>query len=302
MEQRRIIILTASCALILGLIIGAVFSYRQDQASIKAEYNSFFVDASLVELMIDGAPACLKNQANRPTIVGGIVNHHLLAGKLIKEFFCQVASSRIKRVIILAPNHFGLGNGQSISGVNDWQTSQGLLAVDKPAINYLKKNETIAIDDGVFIKEHGIGNLMPLIKIYFPQAKIIPLVIKERISAVNQEKLVQGLQTLTNEKTLVIASLDFSHDLSLTAAEIKDAQTLPILQTASYGRIGELNQISPAANVDSLSVLSIFLRLMAQEQATEFTMLGHSNSALVSGQSDLASTTSYFTAVYSRNK
>lgn len=301
MDKIKLIIVVGLVALLIGLLSGAVFFYWQDR-SIKKPANYFFIDPDLAKRINSPAQTCLKNNGNRFDIIGGIVNHHLLAAELIQKLFCTTASNNVRRVILLAPNHFGLGGGWAISGKNDWQTVAGSVPADSNALDGLLEKRLVSIDDRVFSQEHGIGNLLPAVKNYFPNAAIIPIIVKNSMPVEQQEKLAAGLAEISDNQTIVIASLDFSHDLSLAEANRRDAETLPILTDLNYNQISGLNQTSEAANVDSQSVLGIFLRLMARQQATQFELLGHSNSAIVSGQMDLASTTSYFTAVYRRKK
>jgi AmmeMemoRadiSam system protein B len=311
-----------SFILIAGILFGGSFFYQKNKAAMgqagqtdepaaKAEQmpaeqptrsNSFFVDQGVADLIVGRAPKCLDDGFEPDSIRGGIVNHHLLASELFSGFFCKVASRNIKRVIILAPNHFGLGGGWVIGGANDWSVGEQKIVSDKEAMEKLSSEGVAAIDDGIFRKEHGVGNLMPAVSKFFPEAKVITLAVKEKIPADSQEKLVSALKDLSGDQTMIIASLDFSHDLILKEANLRDEETLPILSELDYESIGKLNQDSEASNVDSPATLNIFLRLMTALEATQFELLGRGNSALISGQPEIAQTTSYFTAVYSVKK
>lgn len=300
---------------LIGFLIGGSFFYQNNKAEQKeveseitvsqkseTKYNSFFLDQGIVDSIVGTASRCLDDGVEPESIKGGIVNHHLLASELFSGFFCKVASRKIKRVIVLAPNHFGLGGGWIVGGVNDWQIGEQKIVSDKEAMEKVSSGGIVFIDDGIFSKEHGVGNLMPAISKFFPEAKVITLAVKEKIPADRQEKLVSTLKELTDDQTIIISSLDFSHDLPLKEASFRDEETLPILSELDYESINKLNQGSEAANVDSPAVLNIFLRLMTALEATQFELLGRGNSALISGQPEIAQTTSYFTAVYSIKK
>lgn len=301
--------------MLIGVLVGGSFFYQNNKAEQKEveserilpkeevkKHNSFFVDPSVVELIVSQAPNCLSDEVEPKLIKGGIANHHLLASELVSGFFCRVASRETKRVIVLAPNHFGLGGGWVIGGANNWSIGEQELFSDKEGMEKIASFGAATIDDGIFTKEHGIGNLMPAVKHFFPEAKVVTLVIKEKIPTDRQEKLISALKEFSDDQTMIIASLDFSHDLSLEEANAKDEQTLPILSGLDYGKISELNQSSEASNVDSPATLNIFLRVMADLGATDFELLGRGNSALISGQLEARQTTSYFTAVYSLKK
>lgn len=299
MGRNKTILIICLTALIFGFIISAVFFYSSPRPAGSKDRNSFFVDAELASSMTQGAEKCLNDKKNEK-IGGGIVNHHLLASGLVSDFFCRVSDKKINRVILLSPNHFGLGSGWLVTGANDWQAAAGAIMTDRIGAEKLAEEKIALIDDRVFAQEHGIGNLMPLVKAYFPNAKVLPIIVKENIPLNRQEELVSALLKIADDETIIIASLDFSHDLSLAEAQVRDEETLKILTDLDYGRIGELNQLGQAANVDSPAVLNIFLRLMFGRDCKNFEQIGHSNSAIISGQPQLASTTSYFTAVYLR--
>lgn len=284
-------------AAILGLILGAAFFYGQKKSVSVLPVKKFFVDPELIAGLTAKAPDCLKQQQTE-SISGGIVNHHLLASDLLRNFFCRVASDKIKTVIILSPNHFGRGTGWAITSRNNWQVAQGLLLSDSRKISQLTASNLIKADDGPFLTEHGVGNLIPLVKKYLPRAKVVPIIIKDGLPEDKRQQLIAQLEKIIDNETLIIASLDFSHDLPLAEAEERDKQTLPIIIELAYDQVDSLNSGRSAANVDSLPVLNIFLQLMKKKNATEFQLVGRGNSAVISGQLSASSTTSYFTAVY----
>lgn len=295
--SRLKIILILFIAAILGLVLGAAFFYGQKNSVSVSPVNKFFVDPELIAGLTQAAPDCLK-QYQPEKITGGIVNHHLLATDLLEKFFCRVANKEIKTVIILSPNHFARGSGWAIVSSNDWLTPQGELRADKSKINEIVISGLVSDQSDPFLIEHGVGNLIPLVKVYLPQAKVVPIIIKDGMPADKQQQLVSELEKIIDNQTIIIASLDFSHDLTLAEAEERDKQTLPILNGLAYDQVASLNSDRVAANVDSLSVLNIFLRLLAAKDAKNFALLGQGNSAVISGQLSATSTTSYFTAVY----
>ncbi|HDQ16623.1 MAG TPA: hypothetical protein ENN31_00700, partial [Candidatus Vogelbacteria bacterium] len=60
-------------------------------------------------------------------VVGIIVNHHLLASRLISRIFDNISHLNPKTVVLLSPNHFNVGFSSIISSEYDWQTHYGLL-------------------------------------------------------------------------------------------------------------------------------------------------------------------------------
>ena len=285
--------------LIFGLLLGVAFFYVQQSVNRQYSIATFFIDPDLSKYINQDAAVCRRQKKSK--VVGGIVNHHLLAADLMKNFFCRVASNDVGRVIVISPNHFGRGSGWAVVSVNNWRIIDELLLSDDRAISRLIENSNIKIDNSVFLSEHGIGNLLAAVKYYLPRAKIVAIAVKDNMPESEQQLLIDKLSKIIDDKTIVIASLDFSHNLPLAEAQANDEKTLAVIKNLDNSGVKNLNQ-EPAGNVDSLPALAVFLKLMKAEGANNFELLGHDNSAVISGQLSASNTTSYFTAVYQRKK
>lgn len=225
-------------------------------------------------------------------IKGVIVNHHLLAPDLIAEALSVVSSEKSITIVLISPNHFFAGRGQVISSLYDWQTPYGILESDKDLIKKMQDVNLLNVEEWPFEKEHGISNIVAFIKKTLPNAKIIPLIVKDTFSLKAGNIFTEKLENILPEDSLVIASLDFSHNLPSPVADFHDEKSLAVLENFDYEGIKFLD-------IDSKPTLRIFLKYLNTRNASNFNLLGHSNSAKILKDENIFETTSYITGYFS---
>jgi len=140
-----------------------------------------------------------------------IVPHHLFAASLIEKAFGLVQSKRVRQIIIIGPNHGEQGHGLIITSLANWKTNFGLIKPAQNSIRQLTQDGLVLVEESPFQEEHSIYNLLPYIKLSFPNAKVVPLILKARTNQRVAELLAQRLLEISNQDTIIVASLDFSH-------------------------------------------------------------------------------------------
>ena len=153
-------------------------------------------------------------------IAGAVVPHHQLAGQLTGEIFAMLREEKPTTVIVVGPNHKNRG-ATVITSALDWQTPFGTVAVNKEIVAQLQKSALAVKNDLVCGEENSVGSLMPYIKYYLPKAKVVPVILNHNLSLADAKALGAALASLGGEKTVVIASVDFSHYLPAKQAEEK---------------------------------------------------------------------------------
>ena len=230
-------------------------------------------------------------------VSGIIVNHHLLADKLIARGLYLGATDRPITIVLLSPNHFSNGYGSVIAAEKDWRTPAGYLHADQNVIDALAKVKAVEVDDRPFETEHGITNILPFIRKLYPQAKIVPIMIKDGLSNARGDQLVNGLFSILPENSLVIASLDFSHYRTSAEADKFDRQTLSVITGNDYDKIAVLNKNNQPDNVDSAPTLRIMLELMSKKNS-KFVTLDHTNADKLTGNLASKDNTSYIVGAF----
>jgi|GEM_PF-124874 AmmeMemoRadiSam system protein B len=223
--------------------------------------------------------------------IAGVIPHHLLAGDMIAEFFANLEKYDYDTVILLGPNHFNAGTGKIISSAEDWQTPYGILSADQDILEKLTGSGEVDIEENVFPQEHSIYSEVAFIKKTFPRAKFLPLVLRPNLSSAEAEKLARALFEISSEKkVLLISSTDFSHYKTGTEAQADDFNSLKILKNNSLDLVYSMAVDSPPA--------TYVLMKYADLAGVDFVELNNSNSAILSGNKNASSTTSYITGYF----
>ncbi|MGI6144747.1 MAG: AmmeMemoRadiSam system protein B [Clostridia bacterium] len=227
------------------------------------------------------------------TILAGVVPHHLVAGSLIVEVLAALQPQEPELLIIVGPNHNNLG-GRIITGFADWQTPEGLVETEEEIVRILLEKKIAVQDEQVLCNEHSIGSLLPLIKHYLPQAKVVPLIFHHDVTLEEVDKLLAVLAPLLAEdNSVLLASVDFSHYLTRKEAEEKDSFTLKVMNNFDYPTLFHLGN----DYLDSPAALATVFRYGQRKGIHEFQLLANTNSGVIL-QNDYIETTSYFTVLF----
>lgn len=226
-------------------------------------------------------------------IKGGILPHHLLASWMMADFFEVLRSNtHPKRIIIIGPDHFVKGLSTVSVGILPYKTSSGMLECDIDAAQPIRKILHLPNDIEAFSGEHSIGNIVPFVKYYFPDSKIIPIILQKDVPPIMQKQLIQELSKLLNQPdTIVLLSIDFSHNHTPQDADKLDIVTRKVILDYDYKNIEK-------ADVDSHSGLEVLMRAMEIIHAKDTVIRFHSNSAQLTGDYSRNDVTSYHTIFF----
>lgn len=225
-------------------------------------------------------------------IVSGVLPHHLMAGRMIVDLMEALAKQQPSLVILIGPNHNNKG-GKIISGLKDWQTPAGLVSVDQEIVTSLVAQGVVVQDEAVMAPEHSVGGLMPFIGHFLPDAKVVPIILHHDVSLQEIDQLLTALEPYLNKDTVLLASVDFSHYLTRSAAQLKDKETLQAMHKFDYSVLFQMDN----DNLDSPASLSAAFRLAEQKGIKEFQVLDNTNSGILM-KNEIMETTSYFTLVF----
>jgi len=241
---------------------------------------------SNTELTADSAP-----------IVGGVVPHHLLAANMIAGFFQSVSQYPPDTIVVVGPNHRRIGSKGLNTSSLDWKTEFGILEADRELIGKLIGELNAAENDSLMELEHSVSGLVPYIKYYLPDTKIVPILLHGNYSAADSKKLGKFLSAAMkdNPKLTVIASIDFSHYLDADTADRMDEITLKAIESRDENALIMMGN----DNIDSPPSILTLLAAMDGIGAEGPQVTGHSNSYVITG-GGADYTTSYYTMLFRR--
>jgi AmmeMemoRadiSam system protein B len=167
----------------------------------------------------------------------------------------------------------------------------GDLAVDHQACDFLMNfNSHIADMPPAFAKEHSVEVHFPMIKYYFPEAQVVPLVMGQGIEMAVRP-LAEALLELRKKKSfLLVASSDLSHYPSYETAVKADQAFLEALLSGYESKVNETDKKIMAKNYPNYNCthcgkepVSTLLRYAQALGVEDRRLLGYRNSGDVTG-------------------
>ena len=149
------------------------------------------------------------------------------SGKIAALAFNSLEQS--KTVVVLSPNHTGLGEEISVSDADYWETPLGRVEVDTKLRENLLEILGIAADDLAHIGEHSIEVQVPFIQFLFPKAKILPITLMGH-KLENLVALGEAIFNASKGKVSVVASSDFSHFIPEQEAKERDLEAIGLIE------------------------------------------------------------------------
>lgn len=204
---------------------------------------------------------------------GVILPHHTITATVVAGFY-RGLSAKVspERIIIIGPNHYETGRGNIITAASCvYETVYGSLEIDRDASGKLVQVSAAVCDDTVFENEHSIYFHSPFIKKFFPRAKILPVLVKWDTPRIELDALASVLETLADDHTLVISSVDFSHYNMRYSAEYHDAASYAAIMNFDYDRIF-------SCEIDSPGSIYVLQRIMTAAGSMRCERIRHTNS------------------------
>lgn len=275
---------------ILTLLIGCSRDIKtRERVEVISTHPSFVTEKELNSILKEKSE---KISYVEGRVVSAVVPHHLVAGHLIVTAVKTLIPQQPEVVILVGPNHFNKG-GRIITGLNGWRTPTGVMDVQSDIVKSLLQSSLAVRDEETLSLEHSIGALVPLLKYYLPDTKVVPIVLHYDVKLEEVEVLLQSLEPFLDDKAVVLSSVDFSHYLTRSQAQAKDQETLRHMNNFDYPTIFRLGN----DYLDSPASLAASFLLAEKRGIKEFTVLDNTNSGIIL-QNDFIETTSYFTLVF----
>jgi len=126
-----------------------------------------------------------------------------------------------------------------------------------------------------------------------PETKVVPIILRHNTKLEQLKELADGLSQYLNEKTVLVASIDFSHYLGSQEAQSNDEQTIKAIASHDINKILSYD----SDKVDSPASLAVFLISMRNRSYGSYKTLWHANSGEIIGNGR-PPTTSYFSLAF----
>jgi AmmeMemoRadiSam system protein B len=166
-------------------------------------------------------------------LLGLIVPHagYKYSGPVAAHSYYHLASAGIfESVIILGPNHTGLGSGVSTMTEGEWSTPLGDVPIDTDlAQEIVDSSDLVDVEEEAHRKEHSIEIQLPFLQFINPRRlKFVPICMMLQDLKTSIEVGEAIAKTAEKHGATVLASSDWTHYEPQTEAESKDRQAIEV--------------------------------------------------------------------------
>lgn len=216
----------------------------------------------------------------------GVISPH--AGYLYSGHVAGAVYGRIfvpDTVVILGPNHTGLGQPAAVMASGTWQMPFGPVEIEEKLAWYILENSEVLTDDyEAHLYEHSLEVQIPFLQYLNPKLKIVPLCLSllsldeiEEIGRAIAQGIIQYRQPV-----LIVASTDMSHYVPHHIAKEKDM--LAIQEILRLDHVGLLEVVA-RERISMCGVVPTAATLVATKAlgAREAELVKYATSGEISG-------------------
>lgn len=253
---------------------------------------------------VDDLIHAAKSGKNEKPIIALIAPHagYRFSGKAAAAGYAQLRGQDIRRVVVLALSHHTPLQDISIPDVTHFETPLGRIPLDAVAISKLRKTGMFVSDPQAEVREHSLEMQLPFLQRVIPNFSLIPILVGE-MDEKRLVRVVQSLQQILDQHTLVVASSDFTHRGANFSYEVPQGkgdirQRLARVDDATIAHLTDLSRPGLLAHVKATGTticgihpLSLLLELLGRAQDIHPHVQSHYTSGDVT--SDWTSTVTY---------
>ena len=157
-----------------------------------------------------------KNQIDSNEKIFGIISPHagyVYSGPTACHSYNSISSSNPELVIILGPNHFGVGKGVATMTDSMWESPLGLVKVDSESARKITDiSKHIEIDEYSHSRDHSLEVQIPMLQSFLSkQFKILPIILLDQSLEMARDVGKAIAEIAKSQKTMIVASSDFTH-------------------------------------------------------------------------------------------
>ena len=144
------------------------------------------------------------------------------------------APQRLKRVVILGPNHRVPLDGIALHPAGGWATPLGVALVAADAARAILSLDGVAVDARPFAGEHSLEMPLIFVQRLLPGVEIVPVLVGAAEPALVEEAVER---LWGGPETAILLSSDLSHFLSAAAARGRDVATRAKIERGEWSEL-----------------------------------------------------------------
>ena len=241
--------------------------------------------------------SCFKHRCgpgNQPLesgekIFGVICPHagYVYSGPTACHSYKSISSLNPELVIIIGPNHFGIGTDAATMTDAEWQTPLGRVKVDSnAAIEVVEKSKFIEIDEYSHSQDHSLEVQVPMLQsILSNNFQILPIILRAQDLETARDVGNAVSEIVKKRNAIIVASSDFTHYEENVFAHAQDKALIePILEMD----IERFYQVLRERRVTACGFGAIASTMIACKNlgATKGKLLSYTTSGDISGDTE----------------
>jgi AmmeMemoRadiSam system protein B len=167
----------------------------------------------------------------RPRRIYGIVSPHaayIYSGAVAANGYYETSFMNFDRVVLIGPNHYGIGTGLATVRSGIWETPLGQVEIDTELASMIsEKSRILDFDEIAHSRDHCLEVQLPFLQYSKKnQFKIVPIVMimQDKVTASELGEAIADSTRALN--SLLIASSDFTHYEPNIQAHRKDSELI----------------------------------------------------------------------------
>lgn len=192
--------------------------------------------ASVAGRFYPGGPDTLRDEVDRLIVQGvkedavAVIAPHagyVYSGKVAGQVYGQVALP--VSIILLGPNHTGMGTSVSVMSKGEWETPLGRTKIDSDlAEEILASSPLFSYDVDAHLLEHSLEVQLPFIQYIRKDARIVPITVMRATvgECAEMGRSLAGVISGRIEKVLMVVSSDMNHYESDAVTRKKDRHAI----------------------------------------------------------------------------
>ena len=194
--------------------------------------GQFYPDniVALTKMLEDFCP----QNAQKEVAPGIMVPHagYVFSGAIAGQVYSRVEIP--DQVILLGPNHHGVGHPGAVYATGSWKTPLGEIAINEAlALSLIEESSVLQADSTAHKFEHSLEVQVPFIQYLNPNATLVPICLghQQLKQLVSIGESIAKVVKNSPDPILLIASTDMTHFESAESALYKDRLALDCVET-----------------------------------------------------------------------
>lgn len=197
--------------------------------------------ATEIKKMIRGF--MLQDSSDNADAIGCLVPH---AGYAYSGRVAALTISQIKipeKVVLLGPNHTGLGSPYGIMTEGSWKTPLGEVKIDSDLAGHILRNSRHIKEDYLaHADEHSLEVELPIMQYFKSNFEIVPIAfLSDELEVLIEEgiNIARVIKKYARNKVLLVASSDMTHYEPEVQARKKDKQAIEAILSLDEKKLME---------------------------------------------------------------